>query len=53
MKQLGWWMQRVLWWITKETSTRDKVTIYGNAVVYNNTIFSFYNLLSITAAIYV
>jgi hypothetical protein len=33
MKQLGRWMQRVLWWMTKETSTINKATIYDNLVV--------------------
>jgi hypothetical protein len=32
-KQLGRWIQRVLWWMTKETLTRNKVTIYGSVVV--------------------
>jgi hypothetical protein len=34
MKDLGRWMLRVLWWMTKATTTRSRVTIYGHELVY-------------------
>jgi hypothetical protein len=33
MKHLGRWMLRVLWWMTKEKTTRGRVTIYGHELV--------------------
>jgi hypothetical protein len=33
MNQLGIWMLRVLWWMTKDTMTRSRAVSYGHEIV--------------------